>query len=75
MSQLFHIHPENPQPRLVNQAVDYLNKGSVIVYPTDSGYALGCRLEEKNAMEQKMPEGEVDAESGDSESSQDVPKV
>jgi tRNA A37 threonylcarbamoyladenosine synthetase subunit TsaC/SUA5/YrdC len=34
-----------------NQAVDYLNKGSVIVYPTDSGYALGCRLEEKGAME------------------------
>jgi tRNA threonylcarbamoyl adenosine modification protein (Sua5/YciO/YrdC/YwlC family) len=51
MSQFFHIHPDNPQPRLVNQAVDYLNKGSVIVYPTDSGYALGCRLEEKNAME------------------------
>ena len=51
MSQYFHIHPDNPQPRLVNQAVDYLNKGSVIVYPTDSGYALGCRLEEKNAME------------------------
>ena len=51
MSQRFHIHPDNPQPRLINQAVDYLNKGSVIVYPTDSGYALGCRLEEKNAME------------------------
>ncbi|WP_130835123.1 L-threonylcarbamoyladenylate synthase [[Erwinia] mediterraneensis] len=51
MSQLFHIHPDNPQPRLIKQAVDYLNKGSVIVYPTDSGYALGCRLEEKNAME------------------------
>lgn len=51
MSQYFHIHPDNPQPRLVNQTVDYLNKGSVIVYPTDSGYALGCRLEEKNAME------------------------
>ncbi len=51
MSQYFHIHPDNPQPRLVNQAIDYLNKGSVIVYPTDSGYALGCRLEEKNAME------------------------
>lgn len=51
MSQYFHIHPDNPQPRLVNQVVDYLNKGSVIVYPTDSGYALGCRLEEKNAME------------------------
>ncbi|MFH8134652.1 L-threonylcarbamoyladenylate synthase [Pantoea osteomyelitidis] len=51
MSQLFHIHPDNPQPRLINQAVEYLNKGSVIVYPTDSGYALGCRLEEKNALE------------------------
>ena len=51
MSQLFHIHPENPQPRLVSQAVDYINKGGVIVYPTDSGYALGCRLEEKNALE------------------------
>ncbi len=51
MSQYFHIHPDNPQPRLVNQAVDYLHKGSVIVYPTDSGYALGCRLEDKNAME------------------------
>jgi tRNA threonylcarbamoyl adenosine modification protein (Sua5/YciO/YrdC/YwlC family) len=51
MSQYFHIHPDNPQPRLVNQAVDYLNNGTVIFYPTDSGYALGCRLEEKNAME------------------------
>ncbi|WP_312240569.1 L-threonylcarbamoyladenylate synthase [Pantoea sp.] len=51
MSQLFYIHPDNPQPRLINQAVDYLNKGGVIVYPTDSGYALGCRLEEKNALE------------------------
>lgn len=51
MSQYFHIHPENPQPRLISQAVDYLNKGGVIVYPTDSGYALGCRLEEKNALE------------------------
>lgn len=51
MSQLFHIHPDNPQPRLIKQAVDYLNKGGIIVYPTDSGYALGCRLEEKNAME------------------------
>ncbi len=51
MSQLFHIHPDNPQPRLINQAVEYLNKGGVIVYPTDSGYALGCRLEEKGAME------------------------
>lgn len=51
MSQFFTIHPENPQPRLINQAVDLLRKGAVIVYPTDSGYALGCRLEEKSAME------------------------
>ena len=51
MSQFFYIHPENPQPRLVKQAVEMLNKGGVIVYPTDSGYALGCKLEDKNAME------------------------
>ncbi|QKJ87288.1 threonylcarbamoyl-AMP synthase [Paramixta manurensis] len=50
MSQFFYMHAENPQPRLIKQAVDYLNKGGVIVYPTDSGYALGCRLEDKNAM-------------------------
>ncbi|MFY3762839.1 L-threonylcarbamoyladenylate synthase, partial [Escherichia coli] len=51
MSQLFYIHPDNPQPRLINQAVEVLRKGGVIVYPTDSGYALGCMLEEKAAME------------------------
>ena len=51
MSQFFTIHPENPQPRLINQTVDQLRKGAVIVYPTDSGYALGCRLEDKTAME------------------------
>ncbi|QTF08342.1 threonylcarbamoyl-AMP synthase [Brenneria izadpanahii] len=51
MSQFFYIHPQNPQPRLINQSVDFLHKGGVIVYPTDSGYALGCKLGEKNAME------------------------
>jgi len=51
MSQFFTIHPENPQPRLITQTVDMLRKGAVIVYPTDSGYALGCRLEDKTAME------------------------
>ncbi|MBV4366961.1 L-threonylcarbamoyladenylate synthase [Erwinia sp. BNK-24-b] len=51
MSQFFYIHPENPQPRLIKQAVELLNKGAVIVYPTDSGYALGCKLEDKSAME------------------------
>lgn len=51
MSQFFYIHPDNPQPRLIKQAVEMLKKGSVIVYPTDSGYALGCKLEDKNALE------------------------
>ena len=51
MSQFFTIHPENPHPRLITQTVDMLRKGAVIVYPTDSGYALGCRLEDKTAME------------------------
>ena len=51
MSQFFYIHPDNPQPRLINQAVDIVRKGGVIVYPTDSGYALGCKIEDKGAME------------------------
>ncbi|AIU88498.1 threonylcarbamoyl-AMP synthase [Pectobacterium brasiliense] len=51
MSQFFYIHPQNPQPRLINQSVEFLHKGGVIVYPTDSGYALGCMLGEKNALE------------------------
>ncbi len=50
MSQFFYVHPDNPQPRLIRQSVDILRKGGVIVWPTDSGYALACRLEEKAAM-------------------------
>ncbi|WP_075181898.1 L-threonylcarbamoyladenylate synthase [Pantoea sp. 1.19] len=50
MSQFFYIHPDNPQPRLIKQAAELLTKGAVIVYPTDSGYALGCQLEDKNAL-------------------------
>ncbi|MGV3344372.1 L-threonylcarbamoyladenylate synthase [Enterobacteriaceae bacterium LUAb1] len=50
MSQFFYIHPDNPQSRLIKQAAELLNKGAVIVYPTDSGYALGCQLEDKDAM-------------------------
>lgn len=62
MSQFFYIHPENPQTRLINQAVDILRKGGVIVYPTDSGYALGCMMGDKHAMDRivairKLPEG------------------
>lgn len=51
MSQFFYIHPDNPQPRLINQAVEILKKGGVIIYPTDSGYALGCGVGEKQAMD------------------------
>ncbi|OSM99671.1 MULTISPECIES: L-threonylcarbamoyladenylate synthase [Lonsdalea] len=51
MSQFFYIHPQNPQARLIAQTVDVLRKGGVIVYPTDSGYALGCQLEDKSALE------------------------
>lgn len=51
MSQFFQIHPDNPQPRLIRQAVEMLRQGAVIVYPTDSAYALGCHLEDKKAMD------------------------
>lgn len=51
MSQFFQIHPDNPQARLINQAVDIIRGGGVVVYPTDSGYALGCHLGDKKAME------------------------
>jgi tRNA threonylcarbamoyl adenosine modification protein (Sua5/YciO/YrdC/YwlC family) len=50
MAQFFSIHPDNPQPRLIKQAAEMLRDGAVIVYPTDSGYALGCRLEDKEAV-------------------------
>lgn len=51
MSQFFYIHPENPQTRLINQAVEIIKNGGVIVYPTDSGYALGCAIGDKHAMD------------------------
>ncbi|MFY0676244.1 MAG: threonylcarbamoyl-AMP synthase [Neptuniibacter sp.] len=51
MSQFFQIHPDNPQKRLINQAVDIINKGGVVVYPTDCAYALGCHLGDKSALE------------------------
>ncbi|WP_194755352.1 L-threonylcarbamoyladenylate synthase [Aliidiomarina indica] len=51
MSQFFQIHPENPQNRLIQQAADIVRGGGVIVYPTDSGYALGCQLQNKHAVE------------------------
>lgn len=51
MSQFFYVHPDNPQARLINQAVAIVRNGGVVVYPTDSGYALGCQLENKQALE------------------------
>ncbi|MCC4797399.1 L-threonylcarbamoyladenylate synthase [Enterovibrio norvegicus] len=51
MSQFFYVHPENPQTRLITQAVAIIRNGGVIIYPTDSGYALGCQLENKSALE------------------------
>ncbi|MDR5866762.1 L-threonylcarbamoyladenylate synthase [Halomonas koreensis] len=51
MSQFFQIHPENPQKRLIDRAVQIIHKGGVIAYPTDSGYALGCHLGDKKAVE------------------------
>ena len=51
MSQYFQIHPENPQKRLIDQATEIIRKGGVVAYPTDSGYALGCHLGEKKAIE------------------------
>ncbi|MFZ2162004.1 MAG: L-threonylcarbamoyladenylate synthase [Sideroxyarcus sp.] len=50
MAQFFSIHPDNPQPRLIKQAAEMLREGAIIVYPTDSGYALGCRLDDKDAV-------------------------
>ena len=51
MSQYFEIHPENPQLRLIYRAVEIIRKGGVIVYPTDSSYALACHLGDKQALD------------------------
>lgn len=51
MAQYFHIHPQTPQQRLIHQAVNIIRQGGIIVYPTDSSYALGCHIGDKAAME------------------------
>jgi tRNA threonylcarbamoyl adenosine modification protein (Sua5/YciO/YrdC/YwlC family) len=51
MAQFFLIHPENPQPRLIHQAVEIIHRGGLVVYPTDSSYAIGCHIGDKGAME------------------------
>ena len=52
MSAVISIHSENPQSRIIKQVIDVLERGGVIAYPTDSGYALGCTLGNKKAMDQ-----------------------
>ena len=51
MAIILDIHPKNPQMRLINKVSETIQKGGVIAYPTDSGYALGCALGNKSAME------------------------
>ena len=61
MNQFFQIHPDNPQPRLVSQAVGILRDGGLVVYPTDSSYAIGCHLGDKQAMERIRRIRQLDA--------------
>ena len=51
MAQYFEIHAQNPQKRLIKQAVKIIDEGGLIIYPTDSSYALGCHIGDKSAME------------------------
>ena len=51
MSQFYQIHPDNPQARLIRNAADIIRGGGVVVYPTDSAYALGCQIGNKNAVD------------------------
>ena len=60
MAQLFAIHPTHPQPRLIRQAADIVRAGGVIVYPTDSCYALGCHIGDKAAAERLRRIRQVD---------------
>lgn len=61
MSQFFAIHPDNPQARLIRRAADIIRSGGIIVYPTDSCYALGCHIGDKAAMERIRAIRGVDA--------------
>ncbi|WP_445115056.1 L-threonylcarbamoyladenylate synthase [Acinetobacter sp. WZC-1] len=45
------VHPDNPQPRLISQAVEHIRAGDVVIYPTDAAYAIGCQIGNKHAME------------------------
>jgi tRNA threonylcarbamoyl adenosine modification protein (Sua5/YciO/YrdC/YwlC family) len=60
MSQLFEVHPDNPQPRLLKQAVQLLAKGGILAVPTDSSYALVCHLDDKAAADRLRRIRQVD---------------
>lgn len=60
MSLFLSLHPDNPQPRLIKQAVEMVRKGGLIAYPTDSCYALGCHLDDKKAMERLRAIRQID---------------
>lgn len=60
MAQFFAIHPDNPQDRLIKQAVEIIQNGGILVYPTDSCYALGCQLGNKEAMERILNIRKID---------------
>ena len=62
MSQFFYVHPDNPQGRLMKQAAAIISQGGVIVYPTDSGYALGCHIGDKKALERVCNIRSIDKE-------------
>jgi tRNA threonylcarbamoyl adenosine modification protein (Sua5/YciO/YrdC/YwlC family) len=51
MAQFFQVHPDNPQARLIRQAVEILRGDGVVIYPTDSSYAIGCLIGDKTAMD------------------------
>ncbi|MEO7242708.1 MAG: L-threonylcarbamoyladenylate synthase [Variovorax sp.] len=61
MAQYFEVHPDNPQPRLLKQAVALLERGDVIAVPTDSSYALVCHLDDKDAADHLRRIRDVDA--------------
>ena len=60
MSQFFHVHPEHPQKRFITRAVEMIHQGALVVYPTDSGYALGCHLHDKAALEKMISIRQLD---------------
>lgn len=62
MAQFFQIHPETPQPRLIRRTIEIVHNKGVIVYPTDSTYAFGCSIGEKDAIERIRSLRELDDE-------------